>query len=173
MGVLFDKLHFMKRLEDAGGFTRPQAEALSEAFHQAVGESVATKEDVEAARQETVALRAESTHQAAVSRTELASEASALRTAMENNVATLRIEAKHDIATLRTAMENNSAMLRAEVKTDIAALRTEVKNDIDLLRSETKAGMSEVRGAISEAKVWAVSVGATVIAVLASIKYFG
>lgn len=46
MGVIFDKPNFIKRMEDAGTFTRPQVEALSDAFHQAVSESVATKQGV-------------------------------------------------------------------------------------------------------------------------------
>ncbi len=52
MTVVFDKLSFVKRLEDAGTFSRPQAETLSDPFHQAVSETVATKQDVESVRSE-------------------------------------------------------------------------------------------------------------------------
>ncbi len=45
MGVVFDKLGFMRKLE-GGDFTRAQAETLTEAFYDAVVESVATKQDV-------------------------------------------------------------------------------------------------------------------------------
>ena len=100
MGVIFDKLSFVKRLEDAGTFTRLQAEALSEAFHQAIAESVATKQDVD-------------------------------------------------------------------------TCRTDLQHEIALLRGEMKAGFAELRSAISESRVWAVSVAPTVIAMLAAIKYFG
>ncbi len=47
MSVVFDKLGFMRHLESEGTFARPQAEKLSEAFHQAVQESIATKADIE------------------------------------------------------------------------------------------------------------------------------
>ena len=46
MTVVFDKLSFMRHLESEGTFARPQAEKLSEAFHQAVQETVATTADV-------------------------------------------------------------------------------------------------------------------------------
>ena len=46
MTVVFDKLSFMRHLESEGTFARAQAEKLSEAFHHAVEESVATKADM-------------------------------------------------------------------------------------------------------------------------------
>ncbi len=46
MSAVFDKLSFMRHLESEGTFNRPQAEKLSEAFHTAVQESVATKADI-------------------------------------------------------------------------------------------------------------------------------
>lgn len=46
MTVVFDKLSFMRHLESEGTFARPQAEKLSEAFHTAVQETVATKADI-------------------------------------------------------------------------------------------------------------------------------
>ena len=47
MTVVFDKLSFMRHLESEGTFARPQAEKLSEAFHQAVQETVATRADID------------------------------------------------------------------------------------------------------------------------------
>ena len=47
MSVVFDKLGFMRHLESEGTFARPQAEKLSEAFHQAVQETVATTADIQ------------------------------------------------------------------------------------------------------------------------------
>ena len=47
MTVVFDKLSFMRHLESEGTFARPQAEKLSEAFHQAIQETVATRADIE------------------------------------------------------------------------------------------------------------------------------
>ena len=125
MGVLFDKLSFMKRLEGGGTFTRPQAEALSEAFHEAVAESVATKEDLGEVRHET---------------------------------AELRVELKADVA---------------QVRHEVSELRTELRAGLSELRTEMNAMRSDSRAAQAETKVWTVSVGASIVAVLAAIKYFG
>ncbi len=94
MGVIFDELSFVKRLADAGAFTRPQAEALGEAFHHAV------------------------------------------------------------------------ALLRTATQADVSGLRVELKTGLSELFTEGKSGLAETR-------VWSVSVGATIIAVLAAIRYFG
>ena len=59
MTVIYDKLVFMRRLESDGVFSRAQAEALSEAFHQAMTESVATKADLMEIRQEMAQVRIE------------------------------------------------------------------------------------------------------------------
>jgi predicted nucleic acid-binding Zn-ribbon protein len=59
MGVLFDKLGFMRKLESGGEFSRAQAEKLMDAFHDAVVESVATKQDVSEVRVELREVRAE------------------------------------------------------------------------------------------------------------------
>jgi predicted nucleic acid-binding Zn-ribbon protein len=133
MGVVFDKLNFMKRLEDAGTFTRPQAEALSEAFHQAVSESVATKQDVAEARHET---------------------------------AELRTELKAEISKVRTELKAEISQVRTELTADISELRTEVRAGFGEIRSEMKAGLAET-------KVWSVSIAASIVAVLAAMKYFG
>lgn len=59
IAVVFDKLAFMRRLEGEGQFSRKQAEAMSEAFHQAVNETVATKSDLAEVRGEITQLRTE------------------------------------------------------------------------------------------------------------------
>ena len=46
MSVVFDKLSFMRHLGSEGTFACPQAEKLSEAFHQAIQETVSTKADI-------------------------------------------------------------------------------------------------------------------------------
>ncbi len=43
MSVVFDKLSFMRHIESEGTFARSHADKLSDAFHQAVSETVATK----------------------------------------------------------------------------------------------------------------------------------
>ncbi len=52
MGVVFDELAFVHTLEAEGSFSRGQAEALSEALHTAVSETVATKADLVDVRHE-------------------------------------------------------------------------------------------------------------------------
>jgi ribosomal protein L29 len=71
MTVIYDELVFVRRLESDGAFSRAQAEALSEAFHQAMTESVATKADMMEVR-----------HEIAEVRTELRSEMKLLRSDM-------------------------------------------------------------------------------------------
>lgn len=52
MSVIFDKLSFVRRLERDEKFSRSQAEALSEAFYEAVSDPLATKEDMNVLRLE-------------------------------------------------------------------------------------------------------------------------
>ena len=122
MSVVFDKLSFVKRLEDAGTSSRPQPDTLSDAFHQAVSETVATKQDVTEVRKD-----------------------------LSNEIALLRTEFKYELNQLRTEVQQQSALTRAEVKT----------------------GLAELKRGDSETRVWAVSLAATVVAVLAAMKYFG
>ena len=111
MSVVFDKLSFVKRLEDGGGFSRPQAETLSDAFHQAASATVATKQELTSTRFE---------------------------------------------------LERSVGAVRAELQ----PIRSDSKSAVALIRSELKAGLAET-------KVWTVSVGATIVAVLAAMRYFG
>jgi hypothetical protein len=59
VSVIFDKLAFVRRLEGEDKFSRPQAEALSEALHAAMSETVATKADLVEVRHEISLLRSE------------------------------------------------------------------------------------------------------------------
>ena len=118
MSVVFDKLSFVKRLEDGGCSSRPQAETQSDAFHQVVSQTVATKQDLTATR----------------------------------------LDLEESVDAVRTDVN----LLRSE----LPILRSGVRNKFGLIRSEFKAAMAETR-------VWTVSVGATIIAVLAAMKYSG
>ncbi len=158
MSVVFDKLSFVKRLEGDGSFTRPQAEALSDAFHQAVSETVATKADVGEVRVEVAALRVDLTHEIAAVRTELKQDIAAVRVEIE----TVHVALKHHIESIAVGM-----------KTELDNVRSDARHDTELLRAEMKAGFAELRSSIAESRIWAVSVGASVVAVLAAIKYFG
>jgi ribosomal protein L29 len=108
MGVVFDKLAFMRRLEVDGTFTRPQAEQLSEAFHQAVSESVATKQDIENLRAATK------------------QDIESLRAATKQDIESLRAATKQDIENLRGEMATQGAELRGEMATLGAELRREM-----------------------------------------------
>ena len=46
MSAVFDKLNFTRTLESEGTFARPQAEKLSDAVHNAIEETVATRSDI-------------------------------------------------------------------------------------------------------------------------------
>ncbi len=59
------------------------------------------------------------------------------------------------------------------VKRQADAESVATKQDIGLFRSEMKIGFAELRSGNAETRVWTASVGATIIAVLAAIKYFG
>ncbi len=63
MTVVFDKLAFVRRLQTEATFSRDQAEALSEALHQAVSETVATKADLAEIRHDIAATRLELGHE--------------------------------------------------------------------------------------------------------------
>ncbi|MEO9190971.1 MAG: hypothetical protein ABI224_13380 [Acetobacteraceae bacterium] len=67
MSVVFDKLAFVHSLEAEGAFSRGQAEALSEALHTAVSETVATKTDLAEVRHEIAGVR----HEIAQTRSEM------------------------------------------------------------------------------------------------------
>ncbi|HEY5090299.1 MAG TPA: hypothetical protein VIK30_10020 [Polyangia bacterium] len=83
MTVVFDKLAFVRRLETEDAFSRAQAEALSEALHTAVSETVATKADM-----------AEIRHEMREQRVELVHEIGSLAVRMEHGNRELRAELK-------------------------------------------------------------------------------
>ena len=77
MSVVFDKLAFVRRLESDGAFSRGQAEALSEALHQAV--TVATESDLAEVRHEIRELRMQVGHEISESRAQVGHELRELR----------------------------------------------------------------------------------------------
>jgi uncharacterized membrane protein YgaE (UPF0421/DUF939 family) len=94
MSVVFDKLAFVRRLESEGAFSRGQAEALSEALHQAVNETVATKADLAEVRHELADARADLTHK----------------------LRELRMQVSHDTSESRAQWTHELRELRAELK---------------------------------------------------------
>ena len=95
MAVIFDKLAYVRRLEQDGNFNRPQAEALSEALHDAVRESVATKQDVAEFRAEVsaemAALRQEVAQQSKDLRHEITQQGKDLRAHTDLQISQLKI----------------------------------------------------------------------------------
>ena len=108
MGVVFDKLVFMRKLEGGGEFTRPQAERLTDAFYDAVVESVATKQGVGDVRTELKEVHAGLKHDVAEFRSEL-----------KHEVAEFRSELKHDLAQVRSDM----TIMRSEFRSEVAQLK--------------------------------------------------
>lgn len=148
MTVVFDKLAFTRRLEQGGTFGRDQAEALSDAFHDAVMETVATKQDVEGVQ------------------TGLKHEITEFRTDVKHEFAAVRAEIKHEIAEFRTDVKHEFVAVRAEIKHEIGELRAEVKHDIAELRLDTRAQIAEM-------KVWVAGAAVVIISVLSAVRFFG
>lgn len=115
MGVVFDNLGFLRKLQGDGGFSRPQADRLAGAFYDAIVESVATKQDLGDVR---VALRDD----IVALRTEMTAEISGIRT----EIGSVRSELKGEINSLRTELNMEIAELRTEVRTTKSELRTEI-----------------------------------------------
>ncbi len=97
MGVVFDKLGFMRKLEGGGDFTRPQAERLTEAFYDAVVESVATKQDLGDVR------------------SELKQDINELRSELKD----VRAELKQELSQVKSEV----SVLRSEIRADVAQLK--------------------------------------------------
>ena len=87
----FDKLAFAKRLEGSDTFSRPQAEALTEAFDHAIHETVATKQDVAAVANDVRTVEASVRTLEGSIRGELASLGSELRSEMRASMAESRL----------------------------------------------------------------------------------
>ena len=119
MGVVFDKLGFMRKLEGDGGFTRPQAERLTEAFYDAVVESVATKQDVGDLKSELKQDISGVKQDISDVRTELKQEISDLRTELKQEISDVRTELKQEVRDVRAEL----TAFRSEVKAEIAQLK--------------------------------------------------
>lgn len=115
MTVVFDKLAAVRRLEQAE-FSRPQAEAMTDVFHDAVQGAVATKADL-----------------------------SEVRTELKADIAAVRTDLKAEFAAVRAELKADIAAVRSELKADIAAMRTEVVglgSEMREQRSELKLWMA-------------------------------
>ncbi len=110
--MMIDTLTTARTLERRG-FTKDQAEGLTEVIRAAVNENVATKSDLGEVKSE---LKAD----IASLRAEVKADIAELRAEFGG----LRAEVKADIANLRTGF----GTLRTEVKTEIANLKTEIAN---------------------------------------------
>lgn len=93
MGVVFDKLGFMRKLESGGEFSRAQAELLTDAFYDAVVESVATKQDLGEVQ---AALRADVA-------------------ALGSDLRETQSELRFDVAAVRSELREAKAELRSEI----------------------------------------------------------
>jgi predicted nucleic acid-binding Zn-ribbon protein len=129
----FDKLAFARRLEGPETFSRPQAEALTEAFDAAIKDTVATKQDL-----------------------------SVLEAGLRGEMADLRTEPRGEMADLRTELRGGMADLRADfaqLRAEFAQLRA----DFAQLRAEVRIEVAGLRTAIAETRLWFVAVLASVI----------
>ena len=127
MAVIFDKLAYVRRLEQDGNFNRPQAEALSEALHDAVRESVATKQDV------------------AEFRAEVSAEMAALRQEIAQQSKDLRQEIAQQSKDLRQEIAQQSKDLRQEVAQQSKDLRHEITQQGKDLRAHTDLQISQLK----------------------------
>ena len=107
MTIVFDKLAAVRRLEQAE-FSRPQAEAMTDVFHDAVHGAVATKADLEEVRAENRGFAANTTAEFATVRSEMKTEFAAVRAEMKADSAAVRAE----IATMRSEMREQRSELK-------------------------------------------------------------
>lgn len=99
MTIVFDKLAAVRRLEQAE-FTRPQAEAMTDVFHDAVHGAVATKADLEEMRAENRGFAAGTTAEFATVRPEFV----AVRSEMKAEFAAVRSEMREQRSELKLWM---------------------------------------------------------------------
>ncbi len=116
MTAAFDKLAFVRRLESEGAFSRGQAEALSEALHQAVNETVATRADLAEVRHELADTRAELKHEIRELRTHVGHEISEFRAQIGHEFKEFRAQIGHEISESRAQADHDLRELRAELK---------------------------------------------------------
>ena len=107
MTVMFDKLAAVRRLEQAE-FSRPQAEAMTDVFHDAVHGAVATKADVDEVRVEVRELKASTTAEFTTVRSESKAEFAAVRAEMKNEFTAVRAE----IAGVRSELREQRSELK-------------------------------------------------------------
>ena len=143
MTVVFDKLSFMRHLESEGTFARPQAEKLSEAFHQAVQETVATHADI--ARLEAGLARLEG--------------------AVGSQIARLEGAIAADVARLDARIDSMDARVDAKLASVDAKL---AGVDAKMVRLEAK-----LDAGLANSKVWTVGVGVALFSALSAIRFFG
>ena len=111
MSVVFDKLAFVRRLESEGAFSRGQAEALGEALHQAVNETVATKSDLAEVRHEIRELRMQVGH-----------EISEFRAQVSHELSEFRAQGTHGLRELRAKLKLWSGSLAAALFAALGSL---------------------------------------------------
>jgi len=112
MSVIYDKLSFMRRLEGEGLFSRTQAEALTEAVHGALSETVCTKADLAALKSELKGEIVGARGEAAQARTDLSRDIAQVRADLGHDITQVRADLGHDIAQVRTEM----TLIRADLK---------------------------------------------------------
>ncbi len=113
MTIVFDKLAAVRRLEQAE-FSRPQAEAMTDVFHDAVHGAVATKADLEEMRAENRGFAASTTAEFAAVRSEMKAEFAAVRAEMKSEFATVRAEMKTEFATVRAEIGTVRSEMREQ-----------------------------------------------------------
>ena len=111
--VLFNQLSYVGKLE-ASGFDARQARGAAEALGDAFTQAVATKSDISELK------------------SELKGDIAELKSELKGDIAELKSELKGDIAELKSELKGDIAELKSELKGDIAELK------IDIARTETK-----------------------------------
>lgn len=111
MTIVFDKLAAVRRLEQAE-FSRPQAEAMTDVFHDAVHGAVATKADLDEMRAENRGFAASTTAEFAAVRAEMKAEFAAVRTEMRTEFAAVRAEMKSEFGAIRSEMREQRSELK-------------------------------------------------------------
>ncbi len=150
MGVAFDTLKFVEKLE-SGGFSHAQAKAAAEAFADATGEQLATKADVRELRGD-------------IAKLEAATKADTRE--LRGDIAKLEAATKADIRELR----GDIAKSEAAAKADIAQLEAATKADIAKLAEATKAAIADSK---TEMLKWMFVQTLLLIGVLMALLRFG
>ncbi|KAF0111064.1 MAG: hypothetical protein FD149_2565 [Rhodospirillaceae bacterium] len=172
--VAFDTLRFSETLV-TGGFTPLQAKAIAQAFTDATGQELATKNDIAAVKNDITAIRAEFKVEIARLETVIKADGQRLEAATKSdiaalgnefkaNITALRVEFKADIARLEVSTKNEIAALRGESKADIAQL----ENSITALRSESKADIAQLEAGMKAMELrLVIKLGAMLTALIA------